>query len=130
MTADLAAPYLDALQAAGGLRVFDGPVPAKTAPPYLVVYCTTDVPEETTLEDVADRIESTAIVHLVGSSGAACRILSGRAWEALVGVRPAVPNRDCSRIRRIDSRPPSTDESTGLVVMDQVDVFQFVSLPG
>lgn len=127
-----AAPILQAMRSSGSpaLRVFDGSVDPKTVPPYVVAYVATTTPESTTFEDVFDRVECTSIVHSVGGTSESARVIADRVWTALLGQTPTVTGRTCSRIRLIDSQPPRRDESTGLLIVDQVDVYQYVSLPG
>lgn len=43
---------------------------------------------------------------------------------------PAVTGRSCSRLRLVDSQPPDWGRSTGQLVMTQVDVYEYVTLPG
>jgi hypothetical protein len=124
-----AAPILAALRGNGYLRVSDGSVKNGTVPPYVVPYIVVSTPEETCLEDVADRVECTATIHSVAGNADAVRTVSDQVWSSLLGIRPTIVGRDCSRIRLVESRPPVTDESTGVLVLDQVDVYQFVSSP-
>lgn len=133
MIAEHAAPVLAALQALTPVvTVSDGPVNPQTPPalPYVVPYLYLDMPEAVSLEEAADRVTCTAIVHAVAGNAAAVRIVADRVMAALIGLRPAVAGRSCARIRLVDSRPPDWDRSTGQLVMDQVSVFEYVSLPG
>lgn len=126
-----AAPILAALNSSGApaLRVFDGSVDARTVPPYLVAYISTTAPEATSLEEPWDKVTCTAVIHYVGSNAAACRVLADRGWAALLGLTPEIDGRDCGPIRLVDSQPPRRDESTGQLIVDQVDVFEYASLP-
>ena len=74
-------------------------------------------------------VQCTAIVHYVGGNAEACRLLADRGWSALLGVTPTITGRTCGPIRLVDSQPPRRDESTGLLIVDQVDVYEYVSLP-
>lgn len=127
-----AAPFLVALKGQGSpaMKVSDGSVDPKTLPPYVIVYFSATTPEATSLEDAYDRVEATAIVHYVGSNAEACRLLADRGWDALIGRVPEIAGRMCGPIRLVDSQPPRRDESTGVLIVDQVDVYQYVSVPG
>lgn len=132
MNRDHVAPILAALLAddTTNLKTSDGAVSPGTAPPYRVVYTSVTTPEAHGLEDAADQVTCTAIVHNVGTNAEAARMIADRTAEALIGLRPAVTGRDCSRIRQIDSTPQRRDESTNVLFITQTDVYQYVSLPG
>lgn len=133
MIAEHAEPVLAALRGiVPAVTVSDGPVNPQSPPtlPYVVPYLYVDMPEAVSLEEAADRVTCTAIIHSMAGNSAAVRIVTDRVVAALVGLRPAVAGRSCARIRLVDSRPPDWDRSTGQLVMDQVSVFEYVSLPG
>lgn len=127
--------FLTLLAAAPGspaLVVYDGVVPSPSPlPPYVVAYFTITTPDEAAvgMEAVPDWVDCAAYLHCVGGNGAAARAVSGRVRGVLLGAQPTVAARSCSRIRHIDSQPPQRDESTGRLVFDLVDVYQFRSLP-
>ena len=127
--------FLNLLAAAPGspaLVVYDGAVPSPApVPPYVVAYFTITTPDEPSvgIEDVPNWVDATAYLHCVGGNAAAARAVSGRVRPVLLGVKPTVAGRDCARIRHIDSQPPQRDETTGRLVFDLVDVYQFRSLP-
>jgi hypothetical protein len=126
-----AAPILAALKAddTGALTTSDGAVPQGTLPPYRVVYTSVTTPEAIGMEDAADRVTCTAIVHNVAENAEAARVIADRTAAALIGLRPVVDGRDCARIRQIDSAPQRRDESAIAVTVTQTDVYQYVSLP-
>lgn len=133
MIAEHAAPVMAALAAiTPAVTVSDGPVNPQTPPtlPYVVVYAHIEMPEAVSLEEVADLVTCTAIIHSVAGNAGAVRKVADRVIGALVGLRPTIAGRSCSRLRLVDSQPPDWDRSTGQLVMDQVDVYQYVSLPG
>lgn len=132
MNADHVAVFLAALTAddTGLLTTSDGAVPQGTEPPYRVVYASVGTPEAHGMEVVADAVVCTAIVHNVGETAAAARVIADRTAAALIGVRPVIAGRDCGRIRMIDSAPAPRDESTLIATFDQIDVYRFITLPG
>jgi hypothetical protein len=132
VNADHVAPIFAALAAddTENLRTEDGAVQPGTEPPYRAVYTSVTTPEAIGMEEAADRVTCTAIVHNVGYSADAARIIADRTAAVLIGLRPTVAGRDCGRIRLIDSRPQRRDESTNVVVITQTDVYQYTSLPG
>lgn len=143
MNRDHVAVFLTALtdDDTGLLTTSDGAVPQGTSPPYRVVYASVTTPEAHGMEDAADAVVCTAIVHNVGVNADAARMIADRTAAALIGMRPVIVGRDCSRVRLIDSVPTSggspgsggdvsRDESTLVTVIDMVDVYRFTSLPG
>jgi hypothetical protein len=125
----------------GALTTSDGSVPQGTRPPYRVVYASVTTPEAHGMEDAADAVVCTAIVHNVGVNADAARTIADRTAAALIGLRPVITGRDCERIKLIDSVPASggsrgsgsdvsRDESTLVTVIDHIDVYRFTSLPG
>ncbi|GHJ11214.1 hypothetical protein TPA0907_55810 [Micromonospora humidisoli] len=126
------AAVLPLLQAAPGntpLVVLDGAVPSGQMPPYTLVYFADNDPEDRSLEDEQSRYVLWIYCHNVGGNADAARKVATRARAALLGVVPTVPGRSCWPIRREDGDPPERDESTGTLVMDQVDVYRLESVP-
>ncbi len=122
---------LDAVNDAPALNVHDGKVPPNTDPksaPYVLVYFDSNDPESDK-EARPYRFEMTAICHSVGSSARAARMVADRVRAALLGITPAVAGRSCFPITREAGAPPDRDESTGELVMDQVDVYVIRSIP-
>jgi hypothetical protein len=56
--------------------------------------------------------------------------VAGRSRAALLGVTPTIAGRGCYPIVHDDSQPPQRDESTGVLVFDQIDTYTLRSLPG
>lgn len=113
-------------------KVFDGKVDAGTDPsatPYVLAYFDSADPEFDK-EANAWRFETTATLHCVGGNAQAARQMADLARTALVAVRPTVSGRSCFPITREPGTPPQRDESTGALVMDQVDTYTLRSLPG
>ncbi|TDB81645.1 DUF3168 domain-containing protein [Micromonospora fluostatini] len=126
------AAVLALLQGAPGttpLVALDGHVPAGRVPPYVLVYFADNDPEDRSLEDRQDRYVLWVYCHNVGGNADAARAVATRVRSALLGVVPVVAGRDCWPIRREDGDPPDRDESTGVLVMDQVDVYRLESVP-
>ena len=114
------------------LNVHDGEVPPGTDPrtqPYVLVYFDSADPEATK-EAAPYRFVLTVTCHSVAGSARAARMVGDRVRNALLAVTPTVAGRTCFPIYRDYGRPPSKDEVTGSVVMDQVDVYRLESLPG
>jgi hypothetical protein len=123
---------LDADNTAPALVWFDGKVPTGTDPkvtPYVVVYFDSNDPEAD-FTAAPYLFEMTATCHSVGGSAQAARMVADRVRTALLGVRPTVASRACWPIVRESGTPPQRDESTGALVMDQVDVYVLRSVPG
>jgi hypothetical protein len=123
---------LDADNAAPALTWFDGKVPTGTDPkvtPYVVAYFDSADPEAD-FTAAPYQFEMTATCHCVGGSAQAARMVADRVRTALLGVIPAVSGRACWPVVRESGTPPQRDESTGSLVMDQVDVYTLRSVPG
>ena len=119
-------------QAPGTLTVHDGAVPNGTVPPYVLVYfadADPELPDSRPLDGASQRHILRAYVHSVGGNAAAARALGERVRAALLDVVPTVTGRECFPIRREDGQPPQRDESTGVLVMDRVDVYRLESVP-
>lgn len=108
-----------------------------TPPPYVLLYVGfripggAEEPDKVSPEDAASKaLYTTAICHSVGGNQHAALSVSGRVYAALLGVTPTVAGRTCGPIKRPDGNPVGRDESTGVLVSDHVDVWEFLSLPG
>lgn len=133
---------LDADNAAPALVVLDGKVPGPPqqatpqAPPYVLLYFAlrtpsgANAPDQVSLENPSDVIDAAAYCHSVGGDQHAALAVAGRVRAALRGVTPTIASRVCAPIWQADSLPTQRDETTGVPVFDQVDVWQFTSLPG
>jgi hypothetical protein len=115
--------------------VLDGVVLAGTTRPYLLVYTylmTPDglaAPDAVSLNFDSDVVDFWVYCHCVGDDATAARAVSAQARTALLNVTPAIVSRACFPIRQRESSPPQRDEQTGPLVMDQVDVYSFRSVP-
>lgn len=114
----------------------DGAVPVGAARPYILVYfylMTPDglaAPDAVALTFDSDVVDLWVYCHCVGDNATAARAVSAQARAALLNVTPTVSGRVCFPIRQRESQPPQRDEETGALVMDQVDVYAFRSVPG
>jgi hypothetical protein len=118
---------LNADPIAPALVVFDGYVAPGTPPPYIVVYTSVDRPSED--EDNAGDGRSRVwlarwILHCVGANAVAARAIAQRARTQLLDVRPVITGLSCGLIRHEQSDPPQRDESTGVLVMDALEIFR------
>jgi hypothetical protein len=123
------------LQADTSLVVFDGAVPRPTpdvsnGPGYVLVYTTVDRPSD----DLGNALDGRTrvwtgrwICHCVGGNAAAARAVAQRVRTALLDVRPVVTGLATGPIRWEQSNPPLRDESTGLVVMDAVEIYRLLA---
>jgi hypothetical protein len=139
---DEADAFLALLAAASGspsLAVYDGSVPDSPEPAYALVYFYIETPDGLAAPDAvsltfdSDVIDAWAYVHCVGSqpqSARAARAVSGRVRAAVLNKTLTVANRSCFPIRWREGQSPIRDETTGLVVFDQIDVYGWRSVPG
>jgi hypothetical protein len=134
---DHADVFLALLAADPLLTTYDGAIP-KPGPPaeqYALVYFYVETPDglvapdKVRLSGDSDVVESRAYVHCVGGTAASARAISGRVRARVLNVRPVVTNRVCFPIRWREGQPPRRDEETGRLVMDQVDVYGWSSVP-
>ena len=126
------------LRAAPGpppLVVLDGVVPAGVTPPYVLLYFTVSTPagempaDSTSIDMTSDRLVLRAYSHSVGANAQAARMVADRVWGALFNAAVQVPGRTCWPVRHDDGQPMTRDESTGVAVMDQVDVWRLETIP-
>ena len=116
--------------------MLDGAVPNGTIAPYVLVYFTVVTPSGETPADStpitmdSDRVVARAYCHCVGATATAARVIACRVRTRLLNVTPTITGRECWPIRQDDSQPPQRDETTGTLVMDQVDVYRLESVPG
>lgn len=112
------------------LVVFDGKVDDPTpAPPYVVVYTTvarpTDAPSSAqSLAGLSNHFTVSWNCHCVGGDATAARAVAQRVRTQLLDIQPTVPGLSCGLIREVDSQPPTKDETTGVLVMDAVRVYE------
>lgn len=117
------------LTADASLVVFDGAVSNPTpTPPYVLVYATVDRPGEdpdNPLNGQSRVWVARWICHCVGGNASAARAVAQRVRTALLDVRPVIAGLSCALIdMEPDGQPPQRDETTGVLVMDQVKTFR------
>lgn len=121
---------LTLLRADASLTVYDGVVPSPTpAPPYVVVYTSVDRPADTSsgalaLAGLSNHWTVSWYCHCVGGDATAARAVAQRVRTQLLDVRPSVSGLTCGLIRQSQSAPPTRDETTGVLVMDALRVFE------
>lgn len=126
---------LDADNTAPALVVLDGKVPTGTVAPYVLVYFRFARPGADAEPDKADlsfdqvSLRVVATAHSVGGTASAARAVAVRVAAALLNVTPSVASRSCFPVRWSDGRDAQHDETTGATVFDQVDVYEFTSVP-
>lgn len=123
----LANAGLGLLVADTSLVVFDGAVPPNTTPPYVVVYTTVDRPSGD--PDNPGNGQTRVwlgrwICHCVGGNAIAARAVAQRVRTQLLDVRPVIAGLACGLIRWEQTTPPTRDETTGVVVMDAVEIYR------
>lgn len=128
---------LDADDVLPALVVCNGQVPVNVTPPYVLVYFAlrtpagTEVPEMVSLEQTSDVIVTSAYCHSVGfDTPDAALGVAGRVRVCLLGVIPVITGRVCFPIAHSDGPPVARDEKSQRPVFDQIDLYQFTSLPG
>jgi hypothetical protein len=132
---DHATAFLALLATDAQLTTYDGAVPATPATQYALVYFYVETPDGLVAPDKvpltfdSDVINARAYVHCVGSDAIAARAISGRVRARVLNVTLTIANRACFPIRWAEGSPPRRDESTGPLVMDQVDVYGWTSNP-
>lgn len=67
--------------------------------------------------------------HCVAATAMGARIIASLVRDAVLDVVPTIAGRTCWPIRHEQSVPPTRDETTGRMVMDQVDVYVLRSTP-
>ena len=118
-----AVALLALLGANANLTVIDGDVPTGQEPPYVVVYLVGAPKEGDNLNRRSDEARPRAYIHSVGMTPAAARIIAGQVASTIVDERLTIPGWSCGPIKNELSNPAERDESTGTVVMDQVDTY-------
>lgn len=119
----VAAALLALLGTNANLTVVDGDVDVDQQPPYVVVYVVGAPREGDNLNARSNWATPRAYLHSVGMTPAAARIVAGQAASTIVDQRLTVAGWSCGPIKNELSNPPERDESTGVAVMDQVDVY-------
>ncbi len=117
------------------LTVYDGvvvnPTPDILSNPYVLVYTTVERPSED-LDNSANG-RSTVwvarwICHCVGGNAHAARAVAQRVRVAMLDANlnglPTLVGLSCGLIRWEQSSPPEKDETTGIPVMDAIEIFR------
>lgn len=120
------------LLAADGLSpalvVYDGVVPSPTpAGPYVLVYCFVTRPSDDPDNAVDNRSRvwvARWYCHCVGQTASAARGIAQRVRTQLLDVAPVIPGLSCGRIRLEVTEPPIRDEKTGILLMDQIEIYR------
>lgn len=132
----LAAAGIALLQADANLTLYDGGVPSPTPqPPYVVVYTTIDRPSDDPDNAVDGKTRvwvARWICHCVGGglganpaqAAQAARAVAQRVRTQLLDVRPVIAGLSPGLIRWEQSTPPQRDETTGVPVMDAVEIYR------
>lgn len=119
-----------ALLAAIPETVYRNKVPPGVSRPYVRVYFHVEYPETESILHTSDRAVAWAYLHCVGDNDTSASITAKAARDVLLDVTPSVASRTSFPIRLDHSLPPQPDESTGVLVMDQVDVYRLETVPG
>ncbi|QDY06165.1 hypothetical protein FJK98_02465 [Micromonospora sp. HM134] len=135
---DHADAYLGLLRATANLTVYPLPdgqdagrrVPAGVLPPYVVVDVAIETLAGSSLDGLSDRVVARAFCHCVGQNDIACRAVAQLVRAALLNARPVVPGRAVGLIRHDANRPPTSDESSGKLVVEQTDIYRLETYPG
>lgn len=128
---------LEADNAPPALVVHNGLVPNGGLPPYVLVYFALrtptglEIPGLVSLERTSDVLVVSAYCHSVGyDSPDNALAVASRVRTRLLGVEPVITGRTCFPIAHADGPPTARDEKTQRAVFDQIDLYQFTSLPG
>lgn len=137
---DHATWLLGQLAADTQLTVCDGKVNQGIAPPYVLVYLLVQTPDglqapdKVKLNGDSDVIDLRAYCHSVGAGVNAAsnsRAVQDRVRTQLLNVRPAITGRTCFPVRWLDGQPENRNEEVpGDPVVDSVDIYRLVSVPG
>lgn len=121
------------LRADPGLTVYPGPdgvTPRTPDRPYVRVYATVERPA-VALGNALRGASTEAVVrwwcHCVADSEPAAVAVAMRVRAALLDQRPVIAGRSCGLIRQAEARPPMRDETTGVQVMDLVQVYRLTT---
>ena len=132
---DHANAVLNLLRADALLTVYDGQVTG-TADHYALVYTFRQLPggelapDKTPLTGDTTTVDMRFYIHCVGSDATASRAVQARVEAALKDVTPVVAGRACFPVRWVEGSPPERDEETLALVIDMVDVYSLVTVPG
>lgn len=118
---------LAALNANSNLTVVDGPAPKGTAPPYVVTYVY--IPTETRNKVNSGTNETTVsiVTHSTAANTQSVAIVARQVRSSLLDQVMAVTGYVCTRITHESGSPPDWDDSTGVVVMAQIDQWDYTA---
>lgn len=124
MVAEAAAEaFLTLLGTNANITVIDGDVPNGMEPPYVVVYFSGGRERGDNLRNTSTEATDRAYVHSVAESAQGSRIVADQVDSTITDQRLTIAGWSSGPIRRELTIPPKRDESTGVAVMDQVDVY-------
>jgi hypothetical protein len=132
---DHADAVLGLLRADALLTVYDGQVTG-TADHYVLVYTfrqlpgADSAPDKTPLTGITTTVDMRLYCHCVGVDAVAARAIQARVQTALLDVTPTVSGRACFPIRWVEGQQQQRDEETLSLIVDAVDVYSLVSVPG
>ena len=112
-----------------------GTVAANQPLPYLVVHFRMWTPagelepDKVGKENSSDLLTVTANCHSVGANVDSALAIAGWVRTQLLGWEPAVAGRVCFRVRHADSIAADPDQTTGMTYVDQIDNYEFTSMP-
>lgn len=112
-------------------NVYDGKAPTNADPiahPYVLVYFDAGHPD-LNFTGSTHTFQLRITCHSVGGSAQAARRVAESVAVALLDVTLTVAGRTCYPIRWEDGMPPQRDETTGVTVMDEIDVYVLRSVP-
>lgn len=125
-----------ALLTGAGLTAYDGQVPGSPAAQYVLVYGYFETPDGLAAPDAvgltlaSGPLDVRMYLHCVGATPQSARATAARARAAVLDQTPTVPGRECFPIRWREGQPPRRNEEIpGALVMDQVDVYGWRSVP-
>jgi hypothetical protein len=132
---DHADAVLNLLRADALLTVHDGQVTG-TADHYVLVYTFRQLPggeiapDKTSLVGDSTTVDMRFYCHCVGVDAVASRAIQARVQAALLDVTPSLAGRACFPIRWLDGQQQQRNEETLGLIVDAIDVYSLVSVPG
>lgn len=109
------------------LTVYDERVPETPASAYVRPYVNelARIGDDLTMGPTEAKVWVSC--HCVADTAKGARIVANNVRATLLGVRLNVTGWLCWQIHHEQSIPPQRDESTGRLVMDQIDVYSLVT---
>jgi hypothetical protein len=84
----------------------------------------------TALTHKSDRALLRILCHCVGETATAADVVAGAVRTVLLDAIPVVAGRACFPIRSESGTDARPDESTGILVMDTIEIYRLESVPG